>query len=92
MAFDTTNPFLIRPRFLARLSRMVRFFIFHWMMGFVVSAIFTVLILGFDVAGIGHLVTHVEGGWLAALVFFMLNGIVFAGAQVSVAILIHLND
>ena len=51
------------------------------------SAIFTTLIIGLDVAGIGRLVTHVTGGWLAAAVFFVLNGIVFAGVQTGIVIM-----
>ncbi len=43
--------------------------------------------IALDVAGIGHLVTQVEGGWLGALLFFFLNGIVFAGVQVGVVVM-----
>ena len=82
-----TNPFRTRPRMIAKLPRIVRLYILHCLVGFLLAAIFTGLILWFDVAGIGHLVTHVEGGWLAALVFFALNGIVFAGVQTGIVIM-----
>lgn len=82
-----TNPFLRNPRVLARLPRIVRLYIFHCLIGFLLSAVFTGLILWLDVAGIGHLVTHVAGGYLAALVFFVLNGIVFAGVQTGIVIM-----
>lgn len=83
----STNPFLKRPRLLARLPRIVRLYILHSIIGFALSAIFTALVLWFDIVGIGHLVTHVDGGWIAALVFFVLNGIVFAGVQTAIVIM-----
>ena len=83
----STNPFRHRPRAISTLPRVVRLYILHCLIGFALAAIFTGLILGFDVAGIGHLVTHVSGGWLAAFVFFVLNGIVFAGVQTGIVIM-----
>ncbi|QHQ33901.1 hypothetical protein [Algicella marina] len=87
MAFDSTNPFRNRPRALARLPRLIRFYIFHSAMGFTAAALFTTLILVTDTAGLGHLVSSVHGGWLAAVVFFVLNGIVFAGVQTAIAVM-----
>ena len=84
---DITNPFRHRPARLARLPRVVRLYILNCLFGFILSGTFTALILWFDVAGIGHLVTTVSGGWLAALVFFMLNGIVFAGVQTGIVVM-----
>ena len=43
MIVDVTNPFAARPGFLARLPRLVRFVIFHWMIGYAVAAAFTAL-------------------------------------------------
>jgi len=83
---DITNPFRHRPARLARLPRVVRLYILNCLFGFALSATFTALILWLDVAGIGHLVATVSGGGLAALVFFMLNGIVFAGVQTAIVV------
>ena len=82
-----TNPFQRSPKSLSRLPRIVRLVILNWMIGFGLAAVFTGMILAFDVAGIRHLVTSVDGGWLAAFVFFMLNGIVFAGAQTGIVVM-----
>ena len=87
MASYTLNPFRQRPRVFARLPRLVRLYIFHCFIGYLLSAVFTAMIIGFDVAGVGHLVTSVEGGWLAAVVFFILNGIVFAGVQFGIVLM-----
>ena len=83
---DITNPFRHRPARLARLPRVVRLYILNCLFGFILSGTFSALILWLDVAGIGHLVTTVSGGWLAMGVFFMLNGIVFAGVQTAIVV------
>ena len=74
------------------MPEILRFTIRNYAIGWGLAAIFTGLILWLNVANIGHLVTHVQGGWLAGLVFFALNGIVFAGAQVAVAVLLMSED
>ena len=81
-----TDPFRTRPAALAGLPRIVRLYILNCLIGFALAGVFTGLILWFDVGGIAHLVTHVAGGWLAAVVFFVLNGIVFAGVQTGVVL------
>jgi len=87
MSIDLTNPFRRRPARLAVLPRIVRLYILNAVLGFGLSAVFTAAILWLNVANIGHLVTHVSGGWLAALVFFVLNGIVFAGVQTAIVVM-----
>ncbi|SPJ23974.1 hypothetical protein [Palleronia abyssalis] len=87
MPFDVTNPFPDRRSHFGRLPRIVRLYIVNCAIGFAVAGAFTAAVLAFDVAGLGHLVTTVSGGWLAALVFFMLNGIVFAGVQTSIIVM-----
>lgn len=82
-----TDPFRRHPRILARLPRLIRLYIFNCMIGFALSAVFTGAIIWMDVAGIGHLVQSVAGGKLAALVFFVLNGIVFAGVQTGIVVM-----
>ena len=49
---------------------------------------FTAALVGMDVAHIGHLVTHVDGGYLAAFLLWFFNGIVFSGAQAAVSVLL----
>lgn len=87
MHLDLTNPFHRRPTWLAQLPRIVRLYILNAALGFVLSGIFTAAIIWLNVANIGHLVAHVSGGWLAALVFFVLNGLVFAGVQSAIVIM-----
>lgn len=82
-----TNPFRQRPAALARLPRLIRLYIFHCIIGFALAGVFTALVLWVNVANIGHLVATVEGGWFAAGIFFVLNGIVFAGVQTGIVIM-----
>lgn len=81
-----TDPFRRRPAALARLPRLIRLYIFNCLFGFLLSAIFCTLLLGLDVAGLRHLVLASPGGLLALGVFFVLNGIVFAGVQSAIVI------
>ena len=70
-----------------RMPRIVRLYIVNCLLGFVLAAVFTALVLWLNIGNIWHLVTYVSGGWLAAGVFFLLNGIVFAGVQSGIAIM-----
>ena len=65
---------------------VARFYLRNCLIGFGLSALFTAILLWQDVGGIGHLVTHVSGGWLAALMLWIFNGIVFAPVQFCVAL------
>lgn len=66
---------------------LIRLYVVHSAIGFAISALFTVLVVSFDIMRLGYLITHVEGGWLAVFMFFMLNGIVFAGVQFGIAVM-----
>lgn len=82
-----TNPFQVYPRILAKLPRIVRLYIFHCIIGFAIAGVFTAYVLIANVANIGHLVATVDGGIIAAVVFFVLNGIVLAGVQTGIVIM-----
>ena len=69
------------------MPRIARFYVRHVLIGYLLSAAFTALLLWLDVAGLWHLVTHVEGGWLAVLMLWLFNGIVFSGVQFGIAIM-----
>ena len=69
------------------MPKLIRLYITSVAIGFSVALIFVIGFVAFDVAGLRHLVTETQGGWLAfgMLVFF--NGIVFAGVQFGIAIM-----
>lgn len=84
---NATDPFAKHPQSIAALPRIVRLYIFHSIVGFALAGIVTGLILYYDFAGIGRLVATVEGGWLAALIFFILNGTVLSGVQTAIVVM-----
>ncbi|MEM8632541.1 MAG: hypothetical protein AAGF74_15000 [Pseudomonadota bacterium] len=69
------------------MPQLVRFYIRHTMFGFIAAAVFVTLLFAFNVANLWHLVTHTSEGWLAALLLFVFNGIVFSGVQFGIAVM-----
>lgn len=69
------------------MPRLVRLYIRHTLIGFAVAALFTALLLWLNVANLWHLVSHVSGGWLAAVLLAVFNGIVFSGVQFGIAVM-----
>ncbi|MGC1495913.1 MAG: hypothetical protein WA790_08890 [Sulfitobacter sp.] len=65
-----------------------RFYIRHCLIGFAISGVFTGLLMYFNVANLWHLISTSDIGFMALTVFWVLNGIVFAGAQTAVAVLL----
>jgi hypothetical protein len=69
------------------MTHLVRFYIRHVAIGFVLAAVFTGLLLWFNVANLWHLVTHAPGGGLAVVLLVVFNGVVFSGVQFGIAIM-----
>ncbi|GGW35868.1 hypothetical protein GCM10011452_25310 [Gemmobacter lanyuensis] len=69
------------------MPKLVRLYITNVAIGYGLSAAFVALLVGFDIANLGHLVLETEMGWLAALMMFVSNGVVFAGAQFAIAVM-----
>jgi hypothetical protein len=69
------------------MPKIMRFYALHCTIGFVVSAVFIAGLLYFNVANLWHLISTSDIGVLALLVFWVLNGIVFAGVQTAVAVM-----
>jgi hypothetical protein len=71
---------------------IIRFYIKHCIIGFAVSAIFIGALMFFNVANLWHLISTSDIGIMALVVFWVLNGIVFAGVQNGVAIMLMAED
>ncbi|WP_128514017.1 hypothetical protein [Tabrizicola thermarum] len=69
------------------MSKLVRLYIESVLLGFLISAAFTVGLLWLDVAGLGHLVLGSSIGWVAAVMLVVFNGIVFAAVQFAFRIM-----
>jgi hypothetical protein len=70
------------------MPKLIRFYIINCVIGFTVAAIFTGAIMWFNVANLWHLISGSDIGVMAIIVFWVLNGIVFAGVQFGVAVML----
>ena len=70
------------------MPKLIRFYIINCIIGFTLSAIFVTAIMWFNVANLWHLVSGSDIGLMAIVVFWVLNGIVFAGVQFGVAVML----
>ena len=70
------------------MPKLIRFYTVNCILGFALAAVFTGGIMWFNVGNLWHLVSHSDIGLMAIVVFWVLNGIVFAGVQFGVAIML----
>jgi hypothetical protein len=69
------------------MPKLIKLYIVNVALGFGLAAVFLGLVLALDVGGLRHLVLHTPSGWIAAAMFFVANGIVFAGVQFAIAVM-----
>lgn len=66
---------------------LIRLYIKHVLIGYAIAAAFVAMLLYFDIAHLWHLVSTSDKGWLAVLVLWFANGVVFAGVQFGIAVM-----
>jgi hypothetical protein len=66
---------------------LIRLYIRQCLLGLAIGIGFSAALAAFNVANIGYLVTHVEGGWLGFTLLAVFNGLVFAGVQFGITIM-----
>lgn len=69
------------------MPRLIRLYIINVLVGFLLSAAFVGLLLWFDVAGLRGLIFGSSAGFIALVMLWVFNGIVFAGVQFSIRIM-----
>ncbi len=69
------------------MPNLIRLYITNVAIGFGLAAVFVAMLLWFNIANLWHLVTHSDKGWLAVLILWVANGIVFAGVQFAIAVM-----
>ena len=74
------------------MPKIIRFYITHCLIGFAIAAFFVGGLLYYNVLNLWHLISTSDVGLMALVVFWVLNGIVFAGAQTGVAIMLLQDD
>lgn len=71
---------------------LIKMYIRQTVIGFVLSAVFVALLLYLNVVNLWHLVTHTDVGLLAVFLLWLFNGIVFAGVQFGISIMLMKYD
>lgn len=66
---------------------LIKLYIKSCVIGFVAAAVFVGLLLGFNVANLGHLILSSPMGFVAVAMMWLANGIVFAGVQFGITIM-----
>jgi hypothetical protein len=74
------------------MPELIRAYIKNVLIGFALDAVFVAGLLYWDVMGLWRLVSHSPVGWIAVLMLFVSNGVIFAGVQFAVAILLMADD
>lgn len=69
------------------MPKLVRLYITHVLIGFALSAVFVAALLYMNVANLWHLISTSDMGWVATIMLFMFNGIVFSGVQFAFVIM-----
>ena len=69
------------------MPKLIRMYIINVAIGFGIAAAFVVMLLYFNVANLWHLVSTSDKGWLAVLILWISNGIIFAGVQFGIAVM-----
>lgn len=69
------------------MPKIFRFYLTHCVIGFGVAGLFTLGVMYFNVANLWHLISGSDVGFLALILFWVMNGIVFAGVQTGIAIM-----
>ncbi len=66
---------------------LIRLYIRQCLLGLAIGIAFSMVLVIFNIANLGHLVTNVSGGWFAFALLSIFNGIVFAGVQFGISIM-----
>lgn len=69
------------------MPKLIKLYIVNVAIGFVLAAIFVGMLLWFNIANLWHLVSTSDKGWIAVVVLWVSNGIIFAGVQFAIAVM-----
>jgi hypothetical protein len=69
------------------MPKLVRLYIVNVLIGFAIAMAFAVGLVVLDVAHLRHLVLETDSGYLAFVMLWFANGILFAGVQFGIAVM-----
>lgn len=74
------------------MPKIVRLYITHVLIGFLIAVAFVAMLLWFNIANLWHLVSHSADGIWAVLLLWVFNGLVFASVQFAIAVMLMARD
>lgn len=69
------------------MPKLIRLYIKNCAIGFGIAGLFVGMLLWFNIANLWHLISTSDKGWLALLILWVSNGIIFAGVQFAIAVM-----
>ena len=69
------------------MTQLVRLFIRQGLFGLALGLVFAILVVGFNVANMRHLVQNVDGGYMAFWLLAFFSGSVFGGAHIAITVM-----
>ena len=66
---------------------LVRLYLRQCLAGLALGILFSMALVALNIGNLGHLVSEVDGGWLAFALLCLFNGIVFAGVHFGITII-----
>ncbi|MDX8347719.1 hypothetical protein SLH49_06945 [Cognatiyoonia sp. IB215446] len=68
---------------------LMRLYLRHCAVGFALAAAFVAMLLWFNVANLGYLVTHTDVGYLAVFLLWFFHGTIFGSVQFAVSLMLN---
>ena len=69
------------------MPKLIKLYIVNVIIGFAIAGVFVGLLLWFNIANLWHLISTSDKGWIAVLVLWASNGVIFAGVQFGIAVM-----
>lgn len=69
------------------MPKLIRLYIKNVAIGFGIAGVFVAALLWFDIANLWHLISTSDKGWIALVVLWISNGVIFAGVQFGIAVM-----
>lgn len=74
------------------MPKLIELYIRQVIIGFIIAAVFVAGLLWFNVGGLWHLVSNDSAGMIAVAMLWVSNGIVFAGVQFAIRVMMMAED
>jgi len=69
------------------MPKLIRLYITNVAIGFGLAAVFVGMLMWFNIGNLWHLISTSDKGWLALVILWVSNGIIFAGVQFAIAVM-----